>query len=75
MDKIALFVCDFTPVEYQQYFEELFSSLDYRGLIICSQYSPTVGLLKGGKYNGIQRDLKPGRKATYDFIKGYLAAH
>ncbi len=75
MDKVALFVCDFTPVEYEKYFEELFTSLDYRGLVVCSQYSPNVGLLKGGKYNEIQRDLKPGRKATYDFIKQYLASH
>lgn len=75
MDKVALFVCDFTPLEYQEYFKELFSTLDYRGMLVCSQYSPVVGLLNGGKYHGIRRDLKSGRKAVYDFIKGYLAAN
>ena len=73
MEKVALFVCDFTPLEYQEYFKELFSTLDYRGMLVCSQYSPVVGLLNGGKYNGIRRDLKSGRKAVYDFIKGLAA--
>ena len=73
MEKVALFVCDFTPLEYQEYFKELFSTLDYRGMLVCSQYSPVVGLLNGGKYNSIRRDLKSGRKAVYDFIKGLAA--
>ena len=72
-DKIALFVCDYTPLAYQEYFTELFSTLDYRGMLVCSQYSPVVGLLHGGKYDAVRRDLKSGRKAVYDFIKGYLA--
>jgi uroporphyrinogen decarboxylase-like protein len=75
MGKVALFVCDFTPVEYQEYFKELFSTLDYRGMLICSQYSPVVGLLNGGKYHGTRRDLKSGRKAVYDFIKSHLSAN
>jgi uroporphyrinogen-III decarboxylase len=75
MGKVALFVCDFTPLEYQEYFKELFSTLDYRGMLVCSQYSPVVGLLNGGKYHGIRRDLKSGRKDVYDFIKGYFAAN
>lgn len=75
MGKVALFVCDFTPIEYKEYFTELLSTLDYRGMLVCSQYSPVVGLLNGGKYHGIRRDLKSGRKAVYDFIKGTLAAN
>jgi hypothetical protein len=75
MEKVALFVCDFTPLEYQNYFTELFSTLDYRGMSVCSQYSPVVGLLNGGKYHGVRRDLKSGRRAVYDFMKGYFAAH
>ncbi len=73
MEKVALFVCDFTPLEYQDYFKELFSTLDHRGMLVCSQYSPVVGLLNGGKYQGLHRDLKSGRKAVYDCIKGLAA--
>ena len=46
-DRIVLFVCDFTPVDYQAYFDEMLSTLSYRGIVICSQYSPVVGLLTG----------------------------
>jgi uroporphyrinogen-III decarboxylase len=68
--KVVLFVCDFTPVEYQQYFTELMSTLPLGGMVIDSQYSPVVGLLRGGQYNAINRDLKTGRKAAFDFLKG-----
>jgi uroporphyrinogen-III decarboxylase len=64
--QVAMFACDFTPVEYGDYFDELLSAVSYEGLVIDSQYSPVVGLLKGGKYNAIQRDLKSGRQAVYD---------
>ena len=69
---IVLFACDFTPVEYGDYFDELLSSVSYDGLVIDSQYSPVVGLLKGGKYNAIRRDLKSGRQAVYDDLKRRL---
>ena len=68
--KVVLFVCDFTPIEYQEYFRELMSTLPHGGMVIDSQYSPIVGLLRGGQYNAIQRDLKSGRKAAFDFLKG-----
>jgi uroporphyrinogen-III decarboxylase len=72
-DRIVLFACDFTPVEYDKYFAELLASVSYEGLVIDSQYSPVVGLLKGGKYNAIRRDLKSGRQAVYDNLKQQLS--
>jgi hypothetical protein len=72
-DRIVLFACDFTPVEYDDYFAELLSSVSYEGLVIDSQYSPVVGLLKGGKYNAIRRDLRSGRQAVYDNLKHHLS--
>jgi uroporphyrinogen-III decarboxylase len=68
--KVVLFVCDFTPIEYQEYFRELMATLPRGGMVIDSQYSPIVGLLRGGQYNAIQRDLKSGRKAAFDCLKG-----
>ncbi len=72
-DKGALFVCDFTPVEYEDYFAEMLDALDYRGMFICSQYSPTVGLLKGGRYDAIERDMRSGRQGVYDYLRTRLA--
>ena len=73
-DRIVLFVCDFTPVDYQAYFDEMLNTLSYRGIVICSQYSPVVGLLQGGKYDAVQRDLKSGRRAVYDYLRQRLAS-
>jgi uroporphyrinogen-III decarboxylase len=70
--RIVLFACDFTPVDYEAYFCELLEGMSYRGLVLQSQYSPVVGLLKGGRYHPIRRDLKRGRRAVYDFLRRYF---
>jgi len=66
--RIVLFACDFTPVEYEEYFREMASLLSPEGMIIDSQYSPVVSLLRGGKYEEIRRDLGPSKKAAFDFV-------
>lgn len=71
-DRVVLFVCDFTPVDYEDYYRELLSTLSYRGLVIDSQFSPVVGLLKGGRYDAIRRDVKSGRKAVFDYLQNYF---
>jgi uroporphyrinogen-III decarboxylase len=71
-DKVVLFVCDFTPVEYEAYFDEMLASLDPRGIVICSQFSPVVGLLRGGKYDAVRRDLRTGREAVYNYLRARL---
>lgn len=71
-DRVVLFVCDFTPVDYEDYYSELLSTLSYQGIVIDSQFSPVVGLLKGGRYDAIRRDLKSGRKAVFDYLQNYF---
>lgn len=71
-DRLVLFGCDYTPVEYEAYFDELLSSVDPKGMLICSQYSPVVGLQKGGKYNEIRRPLYEGRRAVYDCLRSAI---
>jgi uroporphyrinogen-III decarboxylase len=71
-DRVVLFVCDFTPVDYEAYFDEMLDTLSHRGIVICSQYSPVVGLLKGGKYDAVRRDLHTGRRAVYDYLRRRL---
>ncbi len=66
--RIVLFACDFTPIEYQAYFDDLLSSVNPSGMTICSQYSPVVGLLQGGKYVATRRDLKSGRADVYNYL-------
>lgn len=70
--RIALFLCDFTPVEYARYFEEMLDGLSLRGLVVDSQFSPVLGLLKGGKYNAVRRDLRSGRRAVFECLRDRL---
>jgi uroporphyrinogen-III decarboxylase len=72
-DRIALFVCDFTPAAYEAYFDELLHTLSYQGIVICSQFSPVVGLLRGGKYDAVRRDLQTGRRGVYSYLRHKLA--
>jgi hypothetical protein len=66
--RLVLFACDFTPVDYEAYFCELLEGMSYRGLVVDSQFSPVVGLLNGGKYHALRRDLNSGRRAVYDSL-------
>jgi len=70
--RIVLFLCDFSPVDYEQYFREMLDGLSLRGLIVDSQYSPVMGLLKGGRYNATRSDLSSGRRAVFDSLRGQL---
>ncbi len=67
-----LFACDFTPVEYVDYFRELLHGLSWKSLVIDSQFTPLVGLVKGGKYVQVQRQLTPGRKEVSDSLRNYF---
>ncbi|HMD84563.1 MAG TPA: uroporphyrinogen decarboxylase family protein [Terriglobia bacterium] len=70
--RIVLFACDFTPVEYEHYFKELLDGLSFKGLVVDSQFTPRVGLVKGGKYLGIRRDLRRGRRAVHEYLRCLL---
>jgi uroporphyrinogen-III decarboxylase len=70
--RIVLFACDFTPVEYQDYFHELLDGLSLKGLVIDSQFTPLVALVKGGKYVQVQRPLTTGKKSLCDFLHNYF---
>ena len=61
-------------MDYEAYFDEMLTTLSYRGLVVCSQYSPVVGLLKGGKYDAVQRDLHAGRRAVFEYLQNWFAA-
>jgi uroporphyrinogen-III decarboxylase len=71
--RIAVFACDYTPVDYRNYFHELLDGLSRRGLVILSHYSPVLGLLRGGKYDAIRRDLYEGRRQVYQCLRNEIA--
>ncbi|HUI70862.1 MAG TPA: hypothetical protein VL354_10120, partial [Spirochaetia bacterium] len=67
--KVVLFVCDFTPMEYEAYFRQLLETLPPTGMSIDSQYSATVALLKGGRYDAVHRDLESGRGDVFRVLR------
>ena len=69
--RMVLFACDYSPLDHQSYFREMLDGLSMRGLIVDSQFSPVVALLRGGKYEAVRRDLYGGRQAIYDFLCRY----
>jgi len=70
--RIVVFACDFTPVEYQDYFREMLDGLSLKGLVIDSQFTPLLALVKGGKYVQVRRPLRPGKKNVSDFLRSYF---
>jgi hypothetical protein len=72
-DRLALFACDYTPVDYEQYFAELLPGLSWRGLVVLSHYSPVLGLLKGGKYEAVRRPLHEGRRRVFEHLRSRCA--
>jgi hypothetical protein len=73
--RIVLFACDFTPVDYVEYFRELLDGLSLSGLVIDSQFTPAVALVPGGKYVQSCRDLKLGRRIVFEHLRGYFEKH
>ena len=67
-DRIVLFACDFTPIEYQYYYRELLQQVSPKGLIVDSQFSPVVALTRDGKYAPLYRLKKTERKDVFDCI-------
>jgi uroporphyrinogen-III decarboxylase len=71
--RVVMFACDFTPLEYENYFAELLADISFRGLIVDSAFSPVVCLLKGGKYDAVRRDLNTGRRTVFEHLRSRLA--
>src|ERR1039458_3157328 len=70
--RVVLFACDFTPLDYAEYFEELLDGLSFRGLVIDSQFTPCVALLQGGKYTQVLRDPLQGRRSVFEYLRDYF---
>ncbi len=47
--KLLLMACDFAPLDIEGYYEELFRSLERRGVVVAAYPSPRVAL-SGGRY-------------------------
>jgi hypothetical protein len=71
-NKIALKVCDFTPLNIQKYYTELIENLKKRGTILASFVSPELALNDDGKYESISRNDDAMAKEVYEVFKDLL---
>ena len=69
---IALIACDFTPLEYREFYKTLFEDLKIpkQGLVVQSLFSPLTGP-KNKKYELLQRDEKTVVTEAEEILRRY----
>ena len=69
---IALIACDFTPLEYREFYKTLFEDLKIpkQGLVVQSLFSPLTGP-KNKKYELLQRDEKTVVTEAEEILRSY----
>ena len=60
-------VCDFTPLNIEEYYTELIGILKFKGTILSTFISPECALVNG-KYENITRDRDELMDNTYEVI-------
>jgi uroporphyrinogen decarboxylase len=66
-NRIVLIACDFTPIDYTEYYRDIIENLSLRGLIIDSQFSFIISLTKDGRYVIHERDASV-KRSVFDFL-------
>ncbi|GAA0181985.1 hypothetical protein SH2C18_44390 [Clostridium sediminicola] len=66
-DKLALMICDFTPLDIEKYYTELINILNFKGTILSTFISPECALVNG-KYENIIRDRDELMNKTNEII-------
>ena len=67
--RVVLFAADLVPVDRDQYFDELFTDLSFRGLVVHWGYLPMLGMLRDGQLTPMNGDLHAGRRSAYEYLR------
>jgi hypothetical protein len=67
--RVVLLAADLVPLDRDQYFNELFTDLSLRGLVVHWGYLPMLGMLRDGQLKPMCDDLHAGRRSAYEFLK------
>ncbi len=70
-ERVTIMVCDYTPIDPEPYFADLFAGLDPRGVIVATYPSPASALRYGtGQVEAVQRDpSETGRQAWETMLR------
>jgi len=66
-DKLSIMICDFTPLNIEEYYTELISNLRFKGAIIATFPAPEMALYNG-KYECVTRDGNQIGHEAWDVI-------
>jgi uroporphyrinogen-III decarboxylase len=66
-NRIALMVCDFTPLYIESYYRELINILKFKGTILSTYVSPAFALVDG-KYETLARDRNELMNKSFETI-------
>ena len=67
--RIVLLAGDLTPVDYEEYFSEMFTNVSFRGLIVQWAYLPMLRMQRDGQLAPIQGDLHAGRRSAFEYLR------
>jgi len=70
-DRLAIMLCDFTPLHIEQYYQELFKVLRFKGIILATFPMPGFALVDG-KYADISRDGRQIAGEAYRVIRNNI---
>ena len=70
--RLAIMVCDFTPLKIREFYTELISNLKRKGAIVATFVSPELAL-NNGKYETASRRGAALSREAYDVIRNLLA--
>ena len=72
-NKLALKVCDFTPLNIRKYYEDLIGALKRRGTILASFVAPELALNDEGKYETVSRKSEMVSLEVYNLFKELIS--
>jgi uroporphyrinogen-III decarboxylase len=73
-NRLAIMLCDFTPLHIEQYYQDLFSQLKFKSTILATFPMPEFAL-SDGKYADISRDNRQIANEAYQVIRGKINQH
>jgi uroporphyrinogen-III decarboxylase len=73
-NRLAIMVCDYTPLDLERYYAELLSQLKRKGTILAAYPASRVAL-HNGKYEIVSRDAAAVAAETERVIRRQLARH
>jgi uroporphyrinogen decarboxylase len=69
-DRVVLMACDYTPVDPEPYFDDLFAGLDPRGVIVATYPSPATALRYGtGRVEAVRREAAVTGRRAWDAMR------